>query len=115
MATKDEVHYFLQEFKTKLSVWGIVFRDDRGKNAQTLLILEISPIYREQILKELTVLDYSQGPVSDTLNKATSMWIFGKLVKAKEVYIKITMGIAGKQVLCISFHIAEHDMTYPLK
>ncbi|NTU87785.1 MAG: toxin, partial [Chlorobiaceae bacterium] len=38
-ATKHQVHAFLQDFKGKLRIWSIVFRDDRGKNAQTLLDL----------------------------------------------------------------------------
>ena len=43
------------------------------------------------------------------------MWIFGKDVKGKEIYIKITMGSFGNSVICISFHIAEYEMQYPLK
>jgi hypothetical protein len=38
------------------------------------------------------------------------MWIFGKTIKGQEVYIKITLGFAGAQVICISFHVAEHPM-----
>jgi hypothetical protein len=38
MTTKEQVRLFLKDFKEKKKIWGIVFRDDRGKNAQTLLI-----------------------------------------------------------------------------
>ena len=43
------------------------------------------------------------------------MWVFGKDVKGQEVYIKITLGLPNSSTICISFHIAEHPMTYPLK
>jgi hypothetical protein len=43
------------------------------------------------------------------------MWVFGKIVRAQEIYIKITMGIAGGSAICISFHIAEFPMKYPLE
>ena len=41
------------------------------------------------------------------------MWIFGKRIEGKEVYIKITLGGYNKETFCISFHIAEHKMSYP--
>jgi hypothetical protein len=42
MAISEEVNAFLQDFKAKLGIWGVVFRDDRGENLQTLLALEIT-------------------------------------------------------------------------
>jgi len=115
MATSEEVHSFLQDFKVKLGIWGVVFRDDRGKNAQVLLNLEITPVFREKILKELEVADYYEGPKKENLYGGADMWVFGKTIKGQEVYIKITLGFSGAQVNCISFHVAEHPMDYPLK
>ena len=37
MAAKEELELFLSRFIQKVKVLGIVFRDDRGKNMQTLL------------------------------------------------------------------------------
>ena len=54
-------------------------------------------------------------PVIDLLNKRTEMWVFGKDVKEREVYIKITLGYQNGQTICISFHLAEHPMRYPFK
>lgn len=115
MASADEVQIFLQDFKMKLSIWGIIFRDERGKNAQALLDLDITPVFRETILKDLQVTDYFEGPKSENLYKGSAMWIFGKTIKGQEVYIKITLGFHGAQVICISFHVAAHKMKYPLK
>ena len=115
MSDEIQIQQFLQDFKAKLGIWGIFFRDDRGKNAQALLDLEISVAFRQQVLKELEVCDYSEGPIDDFLYGKAAMWVFGKHIKSKEVYIKITMGTMDARVICISFHIAEHKMKYPYK
>jgi len=72
-------------------------------------------LQRDKVLKALLLQDYSEGPLQDALHKGAGMWVFGKKVKDKEIYIKITMGIFGAQVICISFHIAEHEIKYPCK
>lgn len=115
MIDKEEVQRFLNQFNSKMKVFGIIYRDDRGKNRQTLEELEIVPIYRKVIIESLTVEDYVQGPLIDELNKFGEMWVFGKDVKEREVYIKIMLGCAGSQTICISFHIAEHPLSYPFK
>ena len=114
MVTIEEVKLFLEQFNTKVQVFGIVFRDDREKNKEALRILEITPLQRELIVKNLEVQDYV-GPIIDELNKAGEMWVFGKDVRGREVYIKITLGYQNGQTICISFHIAEHPMNYPFK
>ena len=115
MATKEEVEAFLNQFNIKAQVFGIRFRDDRPKNREALLLLEISPMQREVIVKNLQTQDYVEGPVIDVLNKEREMWVFGKDVKEREVYIKITLGYENGQTICISFHIAEHPLEYPFK
>lgn len=115
MATKEEVRQFLNEFKEKMKITRIYFRDDRGKNAQTLADLEIRPIEREKVLTDLEVLDYSEGPIEEKLYNKSDLWVFGKEIKKKEVYIKISIGYGEGGVLCISFHIAEYKMSYPFK
>lgn len=115
MISKEEVQRFLNQFNTKMKVFGIIYRDDRGKNRQTLEELEIVPMYRKVVIESLTVEDYVQGPVIDELNRLGEMWVFGKDVKGREIYIKIMLGCAGSQTICISFHIAEHPLSYPFK
>ena len=115
MATKEQVENFLKRLKEKIKVFDIIFRDDRGKNLQTLATLEITPTYRKQVILNIELEDYSEGPIVDTLNKMGEMWVFGKDVKGHEVYIKITLGHPDNSTICISFHIAEHPMNYPFK
>ena len=115
MATKEQVEDFLKRLKEKIKVFDIIFRDDRGKNLQTLATLEITPTYRKQVILNIEPEDYSEGPIVDTLNKMGEMWVFGKDVKGQEVYIKITLGQPNNSTICISFHIAEHPMSYQFK
>ena len=115
MVTVDEVKAFLDQFNVKAQIFGIRFRDDRGKNRDALLQLDITPLQREVIVKNLLVHDYVEGPVIDELNKSGEMWVFGKDVKEREVYIKITLGYENGQTICISFHVAEHSLKYPFK
>jgi hypothetical protein len=115
MASKQEVEKYLKELKVKMEIFGILFLDDRGKNQQTLHDLEISPAKRKEIISSLKVENYSQGPLDEKMRGILPMWVFGKQVKKKEVYIKVSMGIENNGAVCISFHIAEHPMNYPFK
>lgn len=115
MASKEEVEQFLAQFNQKLDIYNIVFRDDRGKNLSTLALLDMPPSARIKVIKKITVEDYSEGPIIDTLNKVSEMWIFGKDVQKHEIYIKISLGYPNSSTICISFHVAEHPMEYPYK
>ena len=115
MITIEEVRAFLGQFNIKAQVYGIRFRDDRPKNRRALAELDITPLQREMIVKSIREQDYVEGPVIDVLNKEREMWVFGRDVKGREVYIKITLGYEGGQTICISFHLAEHPLAYPFK
>lgn len=113
--TKEEVQSFLELFHERLKVFGIIYRDDRGKNQKTLEELEIVPSYRKVVIESLEVEDYIEGPVVDRLNQLGEMWVFGKDVKEREVYIKIMLSEHCKQTICISFHLAEYPLKYQFK
>ena len=115
VVTKDEVQSFLDMFHAKMKIYGIIYRDDRGKNQKALEELEIVPSYRKVVIESLNVEDYVGGPVVDSLNRMGEMWVFGKDVKEREVYIKIMISDFGGQTICISFHLAERPMNYPFK
>jgi len=115
MSTETEVASFLKSFKEKMRIWDVLFRDDRGKNAQALATLELRPIERKAILEALETKDYSDGPLEEKLYGGAYMWVFGRTIKKREIYIKITMGAMGSSVICISFHLAQHKLNYPLK
>lgn len=115
LTKKEGVRVFLDGFFAKHSVFGILFVDNRGKNSQALLSLEISSKIREEVIKSIVPEDYCEGPKEETLYGGSEMWVFGKEVKGKEIYIKISMGRDNQSVLCISFHEAERDLKYPFK
>lgn len=115
MTTKREVENFLNEFKEKMKIWDVLFRVDRDCNIQTLADLDIRPTERKKILEKIKLSDYSEGPLKDTLHGGSDLWVFGKEIKKQEVYIKISIGKINQQVICISFHLAKHKMSYPFK
>ena len=115
MAKKDDIQRFLDDFKVKLSIYDILFRDNRTKNSNTLLALEITPNKRKEIIAKLKVEDYCEGPIDDKLYGIASMWVFGTTLNGKEIYIKISMGRFQQPVICISFHESEFPLKYPLK
>lgn len=115
MVSKEQVKDFLKEFKVNMNIWNILFLDDRGKNSQTLADLELMPIERKKIIENLVIDDYCEGPLKETQYGGSEMWVFGKTLRGKEVYIKITLGLRNTSVICISFHIAEYPMKYQFK
>jgi len=115
-AKRERVNAFIHKMRTKTKVFGIIYEDDRPKNTQTLMSLEITPKDRDDIVLRIRVEDYSEGPIPEAFFGGDSeMYVFGKMVKDHEIYIKITLGRSNNQVICISFHIAEHPMEYPFK
>ena len=115
MTTIEKASTFLKEFKQKMKIWDVLFRDERGKNSQALAELELRPIDRKKILEELQPEEYCQGPLEEKLYGGADMWVFGRTIKKKEVYIKISIGFKEASVICISFHVSEHKLSYPLK
>lgn len=113
--TESEVEQFLSEFRTKMGTFTILFRNDRQKNMQCFADLEITQSFAEQTIDGLQVVDYCEGPLDEKLYGLGDMWVFGKDIKKREVYIKITKGHPGSQVICVSFHVAERPMNYPFK
>ena len=115
MATREEIEHFLRDFKHKLGFQGLFIRSDRDKNFKTLTALEFRVEDVKKELNELSVIHFSEGPVKETLYKGSDMWIFGKVIQSKEVYIKISMGQPSDKAICISFHFSDNSMTYPYK
>jgi hypothetical protein len=113
MTLSSDVEAFLGQFRSKLEVFDVIFLN-RDKNLQALIDLEITRLSRKETLRELKVSDYYRGPTRDT-DGGADIWEFGTSVKQKEVYIKITIGIKNKPVICISFHLAERPIQYPFK
>lgn len=123
---EKEVQEFLDNLKSILhSTKFCVARDliiirskkkgkDRYSTPYTLLDLEYDASDVAERLKELTVKEYSETLVDkDDLNPPL-LFVFGKDIDGKLVYIKLKVkGVPAKQVLCVSFHYAEKEMCFP--
>ncbi len=115
IATLAEIQKFLNDFHQKVEVFDILFFEERDKNLDTLKALNITRDERLEVVKSIEVIDYSEGPIKNLLNQFGDLWVFGKDVKGKEVYIKICHGKTNQSAVCVSFHIAEFPMNYPYK
>ncbi len=67
MISRNQVDVFLRELKVKIEIFGILFLDERGKNAQALLDLNVTPVKRIEIVKNLKPEEYSQGPINEEM------------------------------------------------
>ena len=115
MADKSIIKSFLQELKAIIKSLGIVFSNRPKNSIQNLAGLSITAKMREEIILNLEAEDYSEGPLEETQQGGTEMWIFGKVIKGQQVYIKLTISKMTGGAVCISFHKAEHPMEFPLK
>ncbi|MCD4708409.1 MAG: toxin [Candidatus Sabulitectum sp.] len=113
---KLKVQLFLNEFKEAAnSDYGILYAG-RSKNWDTLVELEITSAMRDEIVLGLSFRNYVSGPLKDEKGHSGELWVFGVLENSKEIYIKLKVltGKAGKKAFCLSFHPAEHSLSFPL-
>lgn len=65
-------------------------------------------------LGELTLQEYSETLVDKDDINPPLLFVFGKDINEKQVYIKLKIkGDQTKYVLCVSFHYAEEPMRFP--
>jgi hypothetical protein len=112
---KSTIKSFLQELKAIIKSLGIIFSNRPKNSIQNLADLSIAAKMREEIILNLEVEDYSEGPLEETQQGGTEMWVFGKVIKGQQVYIKLTISKMTGTAVCISFHKAEYPMEFPLK
>ncbi|MBR5787026.1 MAG: hypothetical protein IKY41_10070 [Clostridia bacterium] len=123
---KREIVVFLEELK------GLLGKDDFNIDSDFLLIKKRKPDDEEhstpytildldydiwdvvERLKELSVAEYSETKIDkDDLNPPL-LFVFGKDINNKLVYIKLKIkGDNKKRVLCVSFHYAKEPMAFP--
>lgn len=123
---KKDVKVFLEELKETLEA------DDFNIDNNLLIIksskdeIEYSTSYTMadmdydasdvvERLKELTVAEYSETLIDKDDDKPPLLFVFGKDINSKLVYIKLKIKEKTKRVLCLSFHYAKHDMEFPYK
>jgi hypothetical protein len=110
------IQIFLKDFK-KAAIDNFEL-SHRGKNLETLIELGLTLRDCKDIIISLAVEDCCKQPEDDRdETKGGSVWFFGKKIRDREIYIKLKLVALGEKRLakCLSFHIADHPLRYPLK
>lgn len=106
---------FLKDFKGSMAENKYEVKGNHKKNLDTLIQLGITTLQRDDIIRQLIVEDYCSGPSEDEYKPKDSLWVFGKVIEENEIYIKLKIDLEHDKAICISFHISEFPMKYPLK
>lgn len=107
---------FLREFKQIVTQKRGLDLIPRQENNNTIIELGFTKRNVEEIILGLSVTDYCKGPSADR-DRLGNVWIFGRKIENKEIYIKLKIACVGKVKIakCISFHEANYRLNYPLK
>lgn len=113
---KNKIRDFLKEFKEIASRGRGIDVIPRSENNEHLAQLGLTKKNRNEEIMMLSIADYCKGPEPDK-DKPGDVWIFGKQIGSKEVYIKLKIAQAGEEKIakCISFHPAKFPLCYPYK
>lgn len=87
--------------------------DQKFSTPYTLLDLDYDAEDIVNRLKELKVEEYSETKIDiDDMNPPI-LFVFGKDVNGKLIYVKLKIRDQQKQVICVSFHYAKDKMRFP--
>lgn len=113
---KDEIRNFLKEFKVIASKGRGIDVIPRRENIEDLAQLGLTKKNRNEEIIKLSLADYCKDPEPDK-DKPGKIWIFGKQIGNKEVYIKLKIAQVGEEKIakCLSFHTAKFPLCYPYK
>lgn len=114
MNTPDAANEFLRRFHAKTILFEPVVLN-RKKNDDSLAEVQITRKQVVEIIASLTIANFERGPLEEEFYGSKEMFEFGLTIKGVEFYVKLTLGRENTPPVCISFHIAEHPLTYPFK
>ena len=111
-----QVQIFLKEFKKIVAQGRGLDIVDRKENLDSLIQLGLTKKNCKNEILNLSVSDYYDGPKPDK-DRQGKVWEFGKTIGGHEVYIKLKIAETESEKIakCISFHVAQHPITKPLK
>lgn len=125
ISTKEDVANFLnnlidyinsKEFNYDEDLFLSYGRGNKNIDTLTLLDFDTSDVINE--LKNLSLKDYSETVVDNLDANPRDLYVFGKYINNELIYIKIKLRNvcnSKKQIICLSFHIADHEMNFPYK
>lgn len=119
VAFLDELHKLLEsdgfDINTDLN---LVRKKKQGEDLKfstpyTLLDLDYDAEDVVDRLKELKVEEYSETKVDKDDINPPILFVFGKDINGKLIYVKLKIRNQQKQVVCVSFHYAKDKMEFP--
>ncbi|MGN0672502.1 MAG: hypothetical protein ACI4KE_07700 [Anaerovoracaceae bacterium] len=125
LSDKKDVKKFLDELKAIINDVSFDSNDDliiiksskdevQYSTRYTLFDLDYDTVDVVDRLKELTVSDYSETLIDKDNDKPPLLFVFGKDINNRQVYIKLKIkGENNRRILCLSFHYAKHKMKFP--
>lgn len=120
IAFLDELKLFLEnaDFDMNTDITLIKKRkqgeDCKYSTPYTLLDLDYDVEDVIERLKDLTVAEYSETKIDKDDLDPPLLFVFGKDINSKLVYIKLKIkGELQRHLLCVSFHYAKENMIFP--
>ncbi len=113
---RKQIREFLIEFKRIATEGRGIDFVPRRDNLDALADLGLTFGNARDEIMMLSVTDYCEGPEDDR-DTSGKIWVFGKEIEGKEVYIKLKVASAGEKKLakCISFHISRRPLRFPYR
>lgn len=119
VAFLDELHKVLESDDFDINTDLNLIRKKKQGNAQkistpyTLLDLDYDAEDVVNRLKELKVEEYSETKIDTDDVNPPILFVFGKDINGKLIYVKLKIRDYQKQVVCVSFHYAKDKMEFP--
>jgi hypothetical protein len=113
LAERFKVALFLSLMKMAAANQFVFAR--RKKNLDTLALLGLSLADAKERVLSLVPEDYVGGPLPHAKRPEDEGWMFGVGVEGQEVYVEGCVITEPLLCTCISFHLSEWPLSYPLQ
>lgn len=119
VAFLDELHKLLEsddfDINTDLNLIRKKKRVEEQKFSTPYTLLDLDYDAEEVVsrLKELKVEEYSETKIDTNDVNPPILFVFGKDINGKLIYVKLKIRDLKKQVVCVSFHYAKDKMEFP--
>lgn len=119
VAFLDELHKLLEsddfDINTDLNLVRKKKQGDDQKFSTPYTLLDLDYDTEDVVnrLKELKVEEYSETKIDKDDVNPPILFVFGKDINGKRIYVKLKIRDQQKQVVCVSFHYAKDKMEFP--
>ncbi|MCI8430874.1 MAG: hypothetical protein HFI16_11580 [Lachnospiraceae bacterium] len=119
VAFLDELHKLLEsddfDINTDLNLVRKKKQGDGQKFSTPYTLLDLDYDAEDVVnrLKELKVEEYSETKIDKDDVNPPILFVFGKDVNGRLIYVKLKIRDQQKQVVCVSFHYAKDKMEFP--